>query len=139
MVKITKKELKQPHFGLHLTFDAYHCDERILNSHKATEKFLNEAVKKLEMHKLVEPKVVHAKANNFKDPGGYTGFVIIQESHISVHTFPKRKFVSIDLYSCKDFDYEKAISFTKKYFKSQAIETNVIIRGKKYPLKNIVK
>jgi len=37
-----------------------------------------------------------------KDPGGWSGFVIIAESHISIHTFPARRFVSIDVYTCKN-------------------------------------
>lgn len=38
---------------------------------------------------LTPPFVVHANSNEQeggKDPGGYSGFVMIKESHISVHT-----------------------------------------------------
>lgn len=90
------------------------------------------------MKKLLGPYVIRVKENHTKDPGGYTGFVVIQESHISVHTFPKRRFVSIDVYSCNDFDYKEAIRYTKEFFRLPRHEINVIIRGKKYPVKNIV-
>jgi len=90
------------------------------------------------MKKLLQPVLVKAKANDKKDPGGYSGFVMIQESHLSVHTFPKRQFVSIDAYSCTDFDYRDAIGFAKAFFRAGSIETNVIVRGKKYPMSNVI-
>ena len=35
---------------------------------------------------------------------GYSSFVMIAESHISIHTFPEISYVSFDCYSCKGFD-----------------------------------
>ena len=133
-----KQELAQPHFGLHLTVDAYGCDEKTLNNRAKSTKFLNTLVAQLGMRKLIEPVVVHAVANDKKDPGGYSGFVMIQESHISIHTFPKRKFISIDLYSCTDFNTRTAQDYIKEFYAAQSLETNTIIRGKRYPMKNIV-
>lgn len=130
--------LKKPHFGLHITLDGYKCNYEILNNLKAVFDFLNSAVRELGMKKLLEPRVVSAKANFKKDPGGYSGFVMIQESHISIHTFPKRRFVSIDVYSCTDFDYKLMIKFTKEFFQIKSVETNVIIRGRRYPFKDLI-
>lgn len=131
-------QLKKPHFGLHLTLDGYGCDSKILASRAACEHFLNYLVKRLKMKKLFGPKIVHASDNKRKDPGGWSGFVIIQESHFSVHTFPKRRFVSADIYSCRDFDYKAATSFVKNFFRARSVEINVIVRGKRYPLKNLL-
>lgn len=130
-------QLKKPHFGLHLTYDGYGGDYKRLNDKKVVLLFLEKLVRQLEMKKLIGPYVVHAKENDFKDPGGYTGFVVVQESHISIHTFPKRGFVSIDAYSCKDYDFKNAINFITSYFKVKKRELNVIVRGKKYPAKNL--
>lgn len=131
-------KLKKPHFGLHLTLDGYGCDPQLLNDRATVSKFLTILAKKLHLKILFGPKVVYAPGNQRKDPGGYSGFVIIQESHFSVHTFPKRGFVSIDVYSCRDFDYKKASSFIKKFFRAHSIETNVVVRGRRYPQKNIL-
>jgi len=35
---------------------------------------------------------------------GYSSFVMIAESHISIHTFPELRYASFDCYSCKGFD-----------------------------------
>lgn len=128
----------KPHFGLHLTFDGYQCDPGVLGSRPAVERFLKRIVRQLAMRRLFGPKVVRAKETGGKDPGGYSGFVIIQESHISVHTFPKRRFVSIDVYSCKDFNSGRAISFIQKFFRTHTHETSLIIRGKRYPAGNLL-
>ena len=36
-------------------------------------------------------------------PEGYTILYLLSESHISVHTFPERNFLSFDLYTCRDY------------------------------------
>ena len=54
------------------------------------------------MHAINEPVVVEVGPKNRKDPGGLSGFVMIAESHISFHTFPKRGFVTIDVYTCQN-------------------------------------
>jgi S-adenosylmethionine decarboxylase proenzyme len=37
------------------------------------------------------------------DPEGYTFLFLLSESHLSVHTFPERKYLSLDLYTCRDY------------------------------------
>ena len=133
-----KQELSKPHFGLHITVDAYGCDSKVLNSNTKSVQFLNSLVRQLGMKKLIEPVVVEASANDKKDPGGISGFVMIQESHISIHTFPKRKFISIDCYSCTDFDTRAAQAFIKQFYAAKSLEVNTVIRGKRYPMKDLV-
>lgn len=89
------------------------------------------------MTRLIPPYVVAAPANRKKDPGGYSGFVIIQESHMSVHTFPARRFVSIDVYSCKKFSPRPVVAFFRRVFGIRKVETNLVVRGKEYPQADI--
>lgn len=89
------------------------------------------------MKRLIPPYVVRAPGNGKKDPGGYSGFVIIQESHISIHTFPARRFISIDVYSCKDFKVSPVISFFRRAFGIRKIEQNLVVRGKEYPVQDL--
>jgi S-adenosylmethionine decarboxylase len=121
-------------FGEHLTIDGYGGDPNKLNSQDLVYNCLNELPELLSMNKLDSPHVYFAPGNDKKDPGGWSGFVVIAESHISIHTFPKRKFVSIDVYSCKS---GMNVPFIENYFKAefalQEIETNFIIRGTRYP------
>ena len=126
------------HFGEHLTVDGYNGDEALLNDKNQVLKCLDTLPSLLEMHKLSEPVVYFAPGNDIKDPGGWTGIVVIEESHISVHTFPKRGFVSADVYTCKNgLDTDFIIDFFKKTFLLEKVETNFLKRGKEYPSKNI--
>lgn len=125
-------------FGEHLTIDGYNGDENLLNSKETVFSILLELPKKLGMKILTEPLVVSAPDNGLKDPGGWTGFVIIAESHISIHTFPKRGFVSADIYTCKNgIDTQTIIDYFTNAFKLGDIETNFIKRGTRYPLENL--
>jgi len=99
---------------------------------------LVELPQQLGMDRLSDPYVFRAEDNAIKDPGGWSGIVVIAESHISIHTFPKRKFVSIDVYTCTNgIDRE----FIKKYFTGifdiEEIEENFVKRGIKYPAFNV--
>ncbi len=57
--------------------------------------------------------------------------VIIQESHIALHTFAKRGYVTLDVYSCKEFDTEVALQYFKDVFKSDDVEFKLETRGEK--------
>lgn len=131
------KALKGPHFGVHLTLDGYNCPFEKLMDMGLVYNALSKLAEDLGMVRLAPPYVVRADGNDKKDPGGYSGFVIIAESHISIHTFGKRGFVSIDVYSCKDFDIDRAVSTLTVIFGVQKTEVNVIVRGKEYPDKDI--
>ena len=73
-----------------------------------------------------------------KDPGGWTGVVVIMESHISIHTFPKRGFMSADVYTCRNgLDKELITDYFKKVFGLKEVEINFIKRGTKYPSQDI--
>ncbi|OGJ15055.1 hypothetical protein A2554_02240 [Candidatus Nomurabacteria bacterium RIFOXYD2_FULL_35_12] len=91
------------------------------------------------MKMLSKPMVVSAPGNWSKDPGGWSGVVIIAESHISIHTFPKRRFMSADVYSCRNgLDVQKIVNYFTKTFKLSEVETHFIKRGTSYPAENLV-
>lgn len=126
------------HFGEHLTIDGYGGDEKLLNDKELVLGSLNELPRLLGMNQLAPPEVYLAPDNNIKDPGGWSGFVVIAESHISVHTFPKRGFVSADVYTCRNgLDTEQVINFFRDKFALGDIEINFVKRGTRYPESNI--
>lgn len=127
------------HFGEHITIDGYGGNPERLNSEVAVFSALTELSDALRMRALMKPQVISAPDNHIKDPGGWSGFVIIAESHISIHTFPKRRFLSADVYSCmNDVDIKLVTNFFKKKFQLDDIETHHIKRGLKYPEHNLL-
>lgn len=117
--------------------DIYNCDPEALNDKDLVYDILNSLPEKIGMKKLMKPYVLFAEANNKRDPGGWSGFVMIQESHMSLHTFIKRRFITADVYSCKKFDPKVVLNHFKKTFKTKDIDYNIEIRGKRYSDKNI--
>ena len=47
---------------------------------------------------------------------GYSTFVMIAESHVSLHTFPEGQFLTFDCYSCRDFDHRPALEVLDRFF-----------------------
>ncbi len=126
------------HFGEHVTVDGYGGDEKLLNDREVVTSCLNDLPGLLGMKKLSDPVVYFAKGNDTKDPGGWTGIVVIEESHISIHTFPKRGFVSADVYTCKNgMDGDYIIKYFKEKFNLKDVETNSLKRGTRYPQTNL--
>ncbi len=120
-------------FGVHLTIDGYRGNKNRLEDFKLIYDILDKLPEDINMHKLTTPYVVFAPPVTEKDQGGISGFVIIAESHISIHTFPKKRFVTIDIYTCRDYlDVEKIKNYFKRIFLLKELEVNVIERGKKF-------
>ena len=72
------------------------------------------------------PKKADAPKNT---ASGLTAFSIVQESHLSIHTWPENNYFALDLFSCRDFDEKKAIRIIKKSFQVKKIHFEVINRG----------
>ena len=127
------------YFGEHITIDGYGGNSEYLNSEEVVSSALTELCNTLGMRRLSEPVVISAPENHIKDPGGWRGFLIIAESHISIHTFPKRRFLSADVYTCQNnIDQESIISFFKQKFQLKEVETHFLKRGLKYPEHNLI-
>ncbi len=124
---------QKTNFGIHLTIDGYRGNKEKLNDFKLVYNLLNRLPEEIAMRKLMPPYVIFAPSTTEKDQGGISGFVIIAESHISVHTFPEKRFVTIDVYTCRNkLDVEKVKTYFKKVFLLEELETNVIERGTKF-------
>jgi len=125
-------------FGVHLTLDGYGGSRQLLANADHIRACLGELPELLGMHKLIEPMVLEVGQLSDKDPGGLSGYVLIAESHISIHTFPLRGFVSADVYTCQNrLEAERIRQYFADAFALEDIETNLIRRGTRYPQYNI--
>lgn len=77
--------------------DAYGCDPVRLRSIADLAGVFAAVVSDIPLSPLAPP-VWHT----FPEPGGVTGFILLQESHLAVHTFPERRFAAFDLYCCRE-------------------------------------
>jgi len=117
-------------YGKHLVMDAYGVDEKKLRNRPDLIKLLSRLPKKLKMRIIGKPVVLKISSTIFKYPDwGLSGFVVLLESHISFHTWPKEGFVAMDIYSCRDFNYKSTVKYLKNYWRPQKMKIKVIIRG----------
>src|SRR3989338_6027947 len=121
-------------FGPHLTLDFYGCDKKKLSDKKFVHKILSEMPDNLGMNKFSEPQVteVPSQGQNSFDRGGITGFVILVESHMSIHTFPEDGYASFDIFSCKDFNIDYATKSLMEMLGAKKVEKNFIVRGREF-------
>ena len=119
-------------FGLHLTLDGYGCGHEQLANLEAIYEFLEHCPDLIQMTKIMPPYVFkyHGKV---PEDWGVSGFVLIAESHISIHTFPERGYLSLDIFSCKDFDYQRAVAYATELFGITHHEVNLLDRGLEFP------
>ena len=113
---------------MHLVIDGYGGDSaKMWDSNRVLE-FLVETPARLGMTTITEPKVLEYNAPKPED-SGVSGFVIIAESHISVHTFPSRSYVNIDIFSCRAFDQDILLEAAKGLFELDHVKTWILDRG----------
>ena len=83
----------------HIICDLKNCNKKISEANSLRE-FIEGLVKLVNMTILEGPIVAEGKPEN----PGYSALVIIDFSHISVHTFTKFNEALIDIFSCKPFE-----------------------------------
>lgn len=119
-------------FGPHLTLDLKNCNPEKLKDFDLVFDILNKLPEEIGMTKITQPYVFKYSGLVPEDKG-ITGFVVIAESHISIHTFEHKDYVFIDLFSCKPFNYKKAEEYLIKAFESKDPTVNVLMRGLDFP------
>ena len=129
-------EVEKSHgMGNHLIIEGFECSREKLNDEVLVKKTLEEFVEKIGLNKLSDPVVVRANAAG-TDPGGITGMVLVSQSHISIHTYPKRKWLAFDLFSCKEFDIGMVKNHLRGVFSVGEMHDRVIERGE-YGIKDL--
>jgi len=109
----------------------YNCSPEKIDDVMGIEKCMVTAAKK------AGATVINSTFHHFS-PFGVSGVVVIEQSHLSIHTWPEYRFASIDLFTCGEtidpwisFDYLKE-EFAAEYFSSLELQ-----RGQLHHLKKI--
>ncbi len=117
---------------MHLTIDGFGGDRERLSSEQLVRSLLDRYPGEISMTKISEPLVLRYVGEK-RDDWGVSGFVLIAESHIAIHTFPERGYVWVDVFSCKEFDGDIATDSIVEAFGLTHITKNVLPRGLEYP------
>ncbi|NPA53477.1 MAG: S-adenosylmethionine decarboxylase [Aquificae bacterium] len=109
--------------GLHILADLYGVDFEKIDHVEDVRALLEGAVKYAGLSKL---------SSHFHQfhPHGATGVILLEESHISIHTWPEHGYAAIDVYTCggKEKTF-KAMEYILKVLKPKRVDEKVAERG----------
>lgn len=91
------------------------------------EQILSSLPPEIDMQILNGPVIVEGLPRN----PGWTGFVIIDKSHIAIHTFKKGNMISVDVFSCKFFKKDKVIELLREMLPLKSYNTQLLKRNEK--------
>lgn len=108
--------------GYHYIWDIHGCDTTKISFEPDVKALLHALIAQLQLTK------VKAAFKQFQ-PKGVTGFILLEESHISIHTWPEHQFAAIDLFSCKPIEASLLKPYLMEYFKASDIQFSSLKRG----------
>ena len=117
---------------MHLTIDGFGANPEKLASEELVRELLDRYPERIGMTKIAPP-FVQRYVGQKPDDWGVSGFVLIAESHIAIHTFPERGLVWADIFSCKSFEADAAIWEIATEFELTAVFAQKLPRGLEYP------
>ena len=105
------KNVKNAHMGTHLLTEVYNVDVSKLTN--PTE-IANEMVKAVQAEDL---KLLNCFVHEF-DPQGVTVNITLAESHFTIHTWPEKRCVAIDIFTCGGKNPRSVAWWILNYFDS---------------------
>jgi S-adenosylmethionine decarboxylase len=100
--------------GKHCVLELYRASAQKLND----EAFIRETL--AEAARVSNATLLDIKTHPFV-PQGVTGFALLAESHISIHTWPEHGYAAIDVFTCGDkTDPELACAFLAEEFEASS-------------------
>ena len=115
--------------GRHILVEFNGCSSEILNDVEVIEAAMVEAAKK------AGATVIQSTFHHFS-PFGVSGVVVIQESHLAIHTWPEYGYAAVDLFTCGE-TVDPWISFDhlKLAFQARGHSSIEMYRGSLHSLK----
>ncbi|MDP3900911.1 MAG: adenosylmethionine decarboxylase [bacterium] len=110
--------------GVHIIADFWGAE--VIESQERIERILLEAAR------LSNNTVLKTLVHKF-DPQGLTGIVLLEESHISIHTWPEFSYVGVDIFTCGENSVpEKALEYLQEVFAPKSVQVSKVDRGSRW-------
>tara|TARA_B100000212_G_scaffold118092_1_gene88178 strand:- start:1496 stop:1846 length:351 start_codon:yes stop_codon:yes gene_type:complete len=109
----------------HILFDLLDCPFDLLNE----EEFIKDSL----INASIVAKSPYLKVETHKfEPHGVTGYALLAESHISIHTWPENRLAKCDIFCCNNEAHPReAVQYLHDRFKSQEVRRWVCDRSSK--------
>lgn len=119
--------------GQHLLLDCYQCSSTILDDIQQVEHILTDIARQLGY------TIVTTSFHKFA-PQGVSGVVVIQESHISLHTWPEFHYAAVDIFTCgANMNVDLARSLLQKALQAQEVDVQHVERGSRPKIDALMK
>jgi len=116
--------------GRHLIIEYHGCDSDVLDDAVAIERILRDAARAARAH--VVACVVHPFS-----PRGLTAVLVLEESHLSIHTWPERGYAAVDFFTAGDPDPELAHEVLRDALAPTHSERLLLRRGGRLLLRRV--
>lgn len=63
-------------------------------------------------------------------PSGITGYILLAESHVSIHTWPEERLATIDIFTCGSMDTNHIITQLRERFLPVREKLTTVNRGR---------
>ncbi len=126
------QKVQKVHTMQHVMIDLYGCEPELLANESLLRGVLDEYPGRIGMEKVSPVVLRDIKTGNPLDDG-FSGFVIIATSHVSLHAWPPYGMVNLDIFSCEEFDVEDTVAFACMKFQSNDAELHVVERAQRSP------
>lgn len=103
------------------TIEARYSENTVIDE-ESIKVFLRKLAEVLEMKLIAEPFIFSPNKLNHPIHHGIAGFAPWATSGCSVYTWDNHRFLTVEIYTCKEFPIEKAVVFTKKFFECVEVE-----------------
>tara|TARA_R100001443_G_C3228769_1_gene147822 strand:+ start:116 stop:445 length:330 start_codon:yes stop_codon:yes gene_type:complete len=98
----------------HLLFDLIDCPSDLLDNEQHIRQSLYQSVTES------KSKLIHLQVHKF-EPQGVTGYALLAESHISIHTWPEKGIAKCDIFTCSDdCEPHNAVEYLSKQLQAQS-------------------
>ena len=122
--------------GKHIILDLYEVNNEILqNINTSTlyifNDFIEHILKTANVHLL--SKNIHFfdfNHENKKIDGAFTALYLLSESHLSIHTWPEKNYIAIDIFTCGNCDINYIAERFIDYFEPKSKKLTLLERGK---------
>ena len=109
--------------GYQTLIELYGCPADLIDDPELVKKIL------LDLTEVVHLTVVNSLIHHFS-PIGVSGVIVIEESHIAIHTWPEFNYVAIDFFTCnQQYDIREGIEYLREHFKAEKVEVKEVRRG----------
>lgn len=113
---------------MHVIIDGYGGDPDQLADENVVRVILDQYPTLMGMTKITQPTVIRYTGSKPED-WGVSGYVMIAESHIAMHTFPERRLIWADIFSCKAFDASHVLEDLKRRFRLREMDVRMLERN----------